>query len=147
MHLQRLRDAEIKLSFELPAKKDILLLGSSEPNDRNHHRDDNRDTDSNNYSENGNNLRRILAAAEALFRSAYILVSDRLQDQKIIYQYIQTLSDFASSTSKKGKDIAFRNFKNLSILTTYFRKIKELLVYYYQVVYRKDRHFTQEEED
>ncbi|KAH6959554.1 hypothetical protein BKA56DRAFT_449155, partial [Ilyonectria sp. MPI-CAGE-AT-0026] len=115
--------------------------------DGNHRRDDDGDTDGNDHGENGNDLRRILAAAEALFRSAYMLVSDRSQDRKMTHQRAQTLSDFASGAGKKGKDIAFRNFKNPSTLTTYFRKMKELLVYYYRVVYREDGHFTREEED
>ncbi|KAK4076859.1 hypothetical protein Purlil1_12541 [Purpureocillium lilacinum] len=41
----------------------------------------------------------------------------------------------------------FRNFKNESSLTTYSRTAKELLAYYYRVVYRQDGHFTREAED
>jgi hypothetical protein len=43
---------------------------------------------------------------------------------------------------KKGCDRAFRSLKNESMLTTYFCKMKELVAYYYRVVYQPDGHFS-----
>jgi hypothetical protein len=59
------------------------------------------------------------------------------------YQRRMALSDFTGGHSSPGKDRdkhAFRNFKNESSLTTYFRTAKELLAYYYRVVHREDGH-------
>lgn len=41
-----------------------------------------------------------------------------------------------------GKADGFRYFKNALTLVTYFTTIKQLLAYYYRVVYSEDGHFT-----
>lgn len=92
-------------------------------------------------------LNRILEAAESLFRKGYNLVADRSLERKMTQQRAQQLSDFAAGNAKKGKDIAFRSFKHESTLTAYFRRMKELLVYYYRVAYRGDGHFTRDSEE
>lgn len=62
------------------------------------------------------------------------------------YQRAQKLSDFAAGEGKKGKEVAFRIFKNEATLGTYFRRMKELLLYYHRVVYQEDGHFSRESE-
>ncbi|GJN78741.1 hypothetical protein PLIIFM63780_002250 [Purpureocillium lilacinum] len=62
-------------------------------------------------------------------------------------QDARRLTGGRSSGKGKGKEPTFRRFKNESSLTTYFRTAKELLAYYYRVVYREDGHFTRETED
>lgn len=42
--------------------------------------------------------------------------------------------------------MAFRCFKSEPTLVTYFRRMKELLVYYYRVVYREDGYFSRKTE-
>ncbi|KJK86579.1 hypothetical protein H633G_09581, partial [Metarhizium anisopliae BRIP 53284] len=61
-------------------------------------------------------------------------------------QRAQILSDFAWGAGKKGKDTAFRRFKNPSSLAEYFRTMKQVLVYYYRVVYCEDGHFSRPQE-
>lgn len=78
---------------------------------------------------------------------AYRLVADQSDSRMMTQQRAQRLSDFASSVGKKGKDRTFRCFKNESTLVTYFRKAKELLAYYYRVVYRSEGHFTRSSQD
>ncbi|KAH7304130.1 hypothetical protein BKA65DRAFT_416330, partial [Rhexocercosporidium sp. MPI-PUGE-AT-0058] len=41
-----------------------------------------------------------------------------------------------------GKANKFRYYKNTSTLITYFIIIKQLLMYYYRVIYRKSGYFT-----
>ncbi len=136
-HLHGLRDSEIRASFKLPKKRHVLAQvkadGPEEP-----HREGQDDEDK--------ELRTILGAVDILLRKGYDLVADRSLGRKMTRQRAQQLSDFASGSGKKGKDIAFRCFKNESTLTSYFRKMKELLVYYYRVVYTADGHFTREAE-
>ena len=157
MHLRGLRDVEIRSSFKLPKNRSILLLQKTKVGRGVEHRkekekedhDDDDDGDSKGghekaaYEEDGEaDLRRILAAVDALLRKAYNLVADRSLERKMTHQRAQRLSDFASGSGKKGRDISFRCFKRESTLTTYFRRMKELLVYYYRVAYREDGHFT-----
>ncbi|KAH7205220.1 hypothetical protein BKA60DRAFT_640411 [Fusarium oxysporum] len=48
------------------------------------------------------------------------------------------------SSAKASK---FREFKNGKSLKSYFRIAKQLLAYYYRVVFRDDRHFNRESND
>lgn len=147
-HLRGLSDGEIKSSFNLPKKVNILLRG--EPGMRSHAiSGDDKVTAPEVGGQEEEDLQRILETADRLFRSAYKLVADRSLNRKMTHQRAQRLSDFAWGAGKKGKDTAFRPFKNESTLTTYFRRMKELLVYFYRVVHREDGHFTRgaEEED
>ncbi|KAG8664063.1 uncharacterized protein FPOAC1_014130 [Fusarium poae] len=63
-------------------------------------------------------------------------------------QRAKRLSNFRSDDShmSSAKASKFRSFKNESSLTSYFRITKQLLAYYYRVVYRVDGHFTREGE-
>ncbi|KAK2924479.1 hypothetical protein FoTM2_014757, partial [Fusarium oxysporum f. sp. vasinfectum] len=56
---------------------------------------------------------------------------------------IMSSDDSHMSSAKASK---FRSFKNESSLTSYFRITKQLLAYYYRVVYREDGHFTRGDE-
>ncbi|EFY84178.1 hypothetical protein MAC_09780 [Metarhizium acridum CQMa 102] len=148
-HLRGLQDVEIWSSYKLPKKENILLydrprvdegirtLGAGYENNDNAGDEQDEECD----------LRRILAAADALFRSAYMWVSDRSPTQKMTQQRAQILSDFAWGVGKKGKDTAFRRFKNPSSLTDYFRTMKQLLVYYYRVIYCEGGHFARPREE
>ena len=55
-------------------------------------------------------------------------------------QQANILNEFYAGAS--GKADRFRYYKNASTLVKYFTTFKQLLVYYYRVVYSKDRHFT-----
>jgi hypothetical protein len=118
-HLTSLADEEIWSSYKLPPKKE--LDGDSE---------DAEDP----------NLVRILVAAEAVLRDAYRLCSDTSPDRKMTQQRANILNEFYAGAS--GKADGFRYFKNASTLVTYFTTMKQLLVYYYRVVYSEDGHFT-----
>jgi hypothetical protein len=107
--------------------------------------EDQEDDREDEQDENGD-IRRILAAVEALFTSAYALVSNWSPTRKMTQQRAQILSDFAWGVGKKVKDRAFRCFKNPSSLADYLRTMKQLLVYYYRVVYREGGHFTRPRE-
>ncbi|RKK48645.1 hypothetical protein BFJ69_g18122, partial [Fusarium oxysporum] len=89
-------------------------------------------------------LKRILAAAESTLRDAYKLCSDKSPDRKMTQQRAKRLSNFRSDDShmSSAKASKFRSFKNESSLTSYFRITKQLLAYYYRVVYCEDGHFT-----
>lgn len=145
-HLHGLRDEEIRSSFRLPRETDILP-GRTPRRITIATKTAGLGTDIKDEDDGEVDLRIMLVAAEALFRKGYSLVADRSLERKMTRQRAQQLSDFASGSSKKGKDIAFYYFKNKSTLTTYFRRIKELLVYYYRVAYQQNGHFTHETED
>ncbi|KAL6407531.1 hypothetical protein AUP68_08550 [Ilyonectria robusta] len=129
--MRGLRDAEIQSSYSLPPKK-LLDLGG----------------DGGGEGEDDSDLIRILVAAEAVLRDAYKLCSDKSLERKMTQQRAKRLNEFrdagGSSNSKPG---GFRSFKNESSLTSYFRRMKQLLVYYYRVAFRKDGHFTREKAD
>jgi len=118
-HMITLKDEEIWSSYKLPPKKDL-----------------------NEGSENAEDpqLVRILVAAEAVLRDAYRLCSDTSPDRKMTQQRANILNEFYAGAS--GKADGFRYFKNASTLVTYFTTMKQLLVYYYRVVYSEDGHFT-----
>ncbi|KAH6960097.1 hypothetical protein BKA56DRAFT_662594 [Ilyonectria sp. MPI-CAGE-AT-0026] len=128
-HMRELRDAEIQSSYSLPPKK--LLDG-----------------DGGGEGEDDSDLIRILIAAEATLRDAYRLCSDKSLDRKMTQQRAKRLNEFRDAGgSSNGKPGGFRSFKNESSLTSYFRRMKQLLVYYYRVVFYEDGHFTRENED
>ncbi|PQE16365.1 telomere-associated recQ-like helicase protein [Rutstroemia sp. NJR-2017a BVV2] len=118
-HLTTLKDEEIWSSYKLPPKKELEAggEGAADPD-----------------------LVRIVVAAEAVLRGAYRLCSDTSPDRKMTQQRANILNEFYTGAS--GKAGGFRRFKNASTLVTYFTTMKQLLVYYYRVVYREDGHFT-----
>jgi len=118
-HLARLKDEEIWSSYRLLPKKE-LDAGSENAEDP--------------------ILVRILVAAKAVLRDAYRLCSDTSPDRKMTQQRANILNEFYTGAS--GKADGFRYFKNASTLVTYFTTMKQLLAYYYRVVYSKDGHFT-----
>lgn len=125
LHLRGLSDAEIKSSYKLPPA--AAGRGPAGPG--------------------ASDLAHILAAADSLLRDAYGLCSDRSLGRKMTQQRALRLSDFAPGAPAQSKKmVAFRSFKNESTLTTYFRRMKQLLVYYYRVVYLDDGHFTRQGE-
>jgi hypothetical protein len=123
-HLITLKDEEIWSSYKLLLKKE-LNTGSEDAKDP--------------------NLVRILVVAEAVLRDAYRLYSNTSPDQKMTQQQANILNEFYIRAS--GKVDGFRYFKNASTLVTYFTTMKQLLVYYYRVVYNKDGHFTRVKPD
>ena len=123
-HLTTLKDEEIWSSYKLPPKKE-LDAGSENAEDP--------------------NLVRILVAAEAVLRDAYRLCSDTSPDRKMTQQRANILNEFYTGAS--GKADGFRYYKNASTLVTYFTTMKQLLVYYYRVVYCKGSHFTRAKPD
>ncbi|KAE9362530.1 hypothetical protein N431DRAFT_475920 [Stipitochalara longipes BDJ] len=123
-HLTTLKDEEIWSSYKLPPKKE-LDAGSENAEDP--------------------ILVRILVAAEAVLRDAYRLCSDTSPDRKMTQQRANILNEFYAGAS--GKADGFRYFKNASTLVTYFTTMKQLLVYYYRVVYNEDGHFTRAKPD
>ncbi|KAI8401489.1 hypothetical protein FOFC_18358 [Fusarium oxysporum] len=68
---------------------------------------------------------------------------DKSPDRKMTQQRAKRLSNFRSDDShmSSAKASKFRSFKNESSLTSYFRITKQLLAYYYRVVYCEDGHF------
>ena len=118
-HLSTLQDKEIWSSYKLPPKKEleVAMQDTKAPD-----------------------LVRIVVAAEAVLRDAYELCSDTSPDRKMTQQRANILNEFYAGAS--GKADGFRYFKNASTLVTYFTTIKQLLVYYYQVVYCTGGHFT-----
>ncbi|KAH7248458.1 hypothetical protein B0J15DRAFT_514469 [Fusarium solani] len=98
--------------------------------------------------EDNSDLIRILVAAETVLRDAYKLCSDKSLERKMTQQRAKRLNEFRDAGgSSSGKPDGFRSFKNESSLTSYFRRMKQLLVYYYRVVFCEDGHFTRENKD
>lgn len=60
-------------------------------------------------------------------------------------QRANILNEFYAGAS--GRADGFRYFKNPSTLTKYFTAMKQLLVYYYRVVYKEDGHHTRTQPD
>jgi hypothetical protein len=123
-HITKLKDEEIWSSYKLPPKKE-LDAGSENAEDP--------------------NIVRILVAAEVVLRDAYWLCSDTSPDRKMTQQRANILNEFYAGAS--GKADGFRYFKNASSLVTYFTTMKQLLVYYYRVVYCEGGHFTRSQPD
>jgi hypothetical protein len=118
-HMARLRDEEIRSSYRLPPKKEL---------------------DWNAQGAVDLDLIRILVAAEGVLRDAYHLCSDSSPERKMTQQRANIINEFYAGAS--GRADGFRYFKNPSTLTKYFTAMKQLLTYYYRVVYREDGHFT-----
>jgi hypothetical protein len=118
-HLTMLKDKEVRSSYKLPAKKGLETGGEGVA-----------DLD----------LVRILGTAEAVLRGAYRLYSNTSPDRKMTQHRANILNEFY--TGALGKAGGFQCFKNISTLFTYFTTMKQLLVYYYRVVYYTDGHFT-----
>ena len=116
-----MKDEEIKSSYELLPKK-VAGTGAQDAN-----------------------LVQILVAAEALLRDAYNLCSDISLDRKMTQQRANILNEFYARAL--GKADGFQYYKNASTLVKYFTTFKQLLVYYYRVVYSEHGHFTQDDPD
>jgi hypothetical protein len=99
-----------------------------------------KEPDSSSENAKDPNLVRILATAEAILRDAYWLYSNTSPERKITQQRANILNEFYTRAS--GKADGFWYFKNASTLVTYFTTIKQLLVYYYRIVYCNNGHFT-----
>ncbi|KAK2468840.1 hypothetical protein H9L39_19602 [Fusarium oxysporum f. sp. albedinis] len=141
-HLRGLRDAEILSSYALPRSLD---LGG---------RDDGDDDDDDSYDfgdedDVNTDLSRILAAADGTLMDAYTSCSETSPDGKMTRQRALRLSNFrgGEDNMSSAKASKFREFKNGKSLKSYFRIAKQLLVYYYRVVFRDDGHFTRESND
>lgn len=131
-HLQGLRDVEIQSSYSLPSSKTSNGDGCSEGD-----------------AVTVTDLSRIISAAEATLRDAYGLCSDKSLDRKMTQQRAKRLSEFrdGGSSSGSGGAYSFRSFKNESSLVSYFRRMKQVLAYYYRVIFCEDGHFTRDGED
>jgi superfamily II DNA helicase RecQ len=123
-HISNLKGEEIWSSYKLPPKKEL---------------------DSSSENAKDPDLVRILVAAEAMLRDAYRLCSNTSPDRKMTQQRANILNEFYAGAS--GKADGFRYFKNASTLVTYFTTMKQLLVYYYRVIYCEDGHFTRVQPD
>jgi hypothetical protein len=121
-HLEGLGDAEVKSSYTLPPRNREPGSGDADAS-----------------------LVAVLAAAEAVFRDAYELCSDSSPDRKMTQQRANILNEFYAGAS--GKAAGFRYRKNASTLVRYFTVGKQLLAYYYRVVYREDGHFCRTSPD
>lgn len=119
-HLAGLQDKEIWSSYRLPLKHDFTTLAMDSTPDI---------------------PRRIISAAEEVLREAYTLCSDTSPTRKMTQQRANILNQFYSGAA--GKASGFRSWKNESTLVNYFTTAKQLLLYYYRVVYCADGHFTQ----
>jgi hypothetical protein len=141
-HLQGLRDTEIMSSYALPRSGDDDGDGGGDGGD------DDDGEEEGGAVDTDVDLGRILAAVESTLRDAYKLCSDKSPDRKMTQQRAKRLSNFRSDDShmSSAKASKFRSFKNESSLTSYFRITKQLLAYYYRVVYREDGHFTRGDE-
>jgi hypothetical protein len=118
-HIPHLKGKEIWSLYKLPPKKEL---------------------DSSSEYVQDPDLVRILAIAEAMLRDTYRLYSDTSPDRKMTQQRANILNEFYAGAS--GKADGFRYFKNTLTFVIYFTTIKQLLVYYYRVVYCNDGHFT-----
>jgi len=123
-HMARLRDEEIRGSYKLPPKKELDWNAQGAVNA---------------------DLIRILVAAESMLRNAYQLCSDSSAERKMTQQRANILNKFY--TGALGRVNGFRYFKNSFTLIKYFTAIKQLLVYYYRVIYKENGHFTRTQPD
>ena len=85
-------------------------------------------------------LVRICNAAELMLQDAYLLCSDTSPNRKMTQQRANILNEFYAGSS--GRSDGFRYYKNPSTLVKYFTTFKQLLMYYFRVVYSEDGHFT-----
>jgi hypothetical protein len=158
-HLQGLRDAEILSSYALPQSTDPGGY-SSDVNSVDNDDDDNStgsgggDDDSDDDDDDDDDsdrvhtdLGRILNAADSTLREAYTLCSNTSPGGKMTQHRAKRLSNFRSGEDamSSAKASKFRAFKNESSLKSYFRIGKQLLGYYYRVVFCNHEHFSREE--
>lgn len=166
-HLQGLRDAEILSSYALPQSTDTGGYSNKNNNSSNGSRvihvdiidddDDNgsscssssddNDDDDNDKDRIHTDLSRILEAADGTLRDAYVLCSDTSPSGKMTQHRAKRLSNFRGGEDSLSSANAskFRAFKNESSLKSYFRIGKQLLAYYYRVVFCDHGHFSREE--
>ncbi|RKK86033.1 hypothetical protein BFJ68_g17171 [Fusarium oxysporum] len=139
-HLRGLRDSEILSSYALPRSIDPDGYGEDEDSDVGDVEDDDDDDDVR------ADLSRILAAADSTLRDAYASCSDTSPDGKMTQHRAKRLSNFRGGENDMSSANAskFREYKNESSLKSYFRIAKQLLAYYYRVVFRDDGHFSRE---
>ncbi|OBT60338.1 hypothetical protein VE03_10358 [Pseudogymnoascus sp. 23342-1-I1] len=70
---------------------------------------------------------------ESVLRDAYALCSDTSPERKMTQQRANILNEFYAGAS--GRADGFRYYKNPSTLVKYFSTFKQLLVYFFRVVY------------
>lgn len=87
-------------------------------------------------------LARILDAAKALRHDVYKLCSNSSPTCKMTQQRALILNTFYIGAATGPTAKGFRLFKQVSMLTKYFTTMKQLLAYYYRVVYRHNSHFS-----
>jgi hypothetical protein len=80
-----------------------------------------------------------------MLRDAYELCSDTSPARKMTQMRANILNEFYDGPRVKAN--GFLYFKNESTLSKYFKRAKELLAYYYNVVYREGGHFTRDRPD
>ncbi|KAH6975566.1 telomere-associated recQ-like helicase [Ilyonectria destructans] len=169
-HLQGLRDVEIQSSYSLPSSKtsngdgcskgdavtDLSrIISAAEATLRDAYRlCSDKSLDRKMTQQRAKRLSEFRdggssSAAEATLRDAYRLCSDKSLDRKMTQQRAKRLSEFrdGGSSSGSGGAYSFRSFKNESSLVSYFRRMKQLLAYYYRVIFCEDGHFTRDSKD
>jgi hypothetical protein len=137
-HLQGLRDSEILSSYALPGTS-LDIDGYGE------------DGDSDDGGGNGcvADLSRILTATDSMLKEAYASCSDTSPDGKMTQHRAKRLSNFRGGEYDMSNTNAskFRQFKNESSLRSYFRIAKQLITYYYRVVFLNDGHFSRDDDE
>jgi superfamily II DNA helicase RecQ len=154
-HLRGLRDADIKSSYALPPKKvlDKWAARRSSRDGKTREGEEQAEAkakakvgsgagEEGEEEEEDTDLVAILVAAESMLRDAYDVCSDMSPGRKMTQQRANILNGFYAGASSKAS--GFRHFKNQSTLTTYFKRTKQLLAFYYRVVYREDGHFPRD---
>ena len=118
-HLAGLRDTEIQSSYRLPSKQ--------------------QDSNNEENQEIEEDLARLLVGAESLLRDAYDLCDDYSPKRKITQQRAIILNQFYIGASGSSRGFLYK--KDPSTLSEYFKIWKQLLAYYYRVVYSKSHQF------
>jgi hypothetical protein len=119
-HLAGLRDTEIQRSYQLPSKQ-------PDPNNEEN-------------QEEEEDLARLLVGAESLLREAYDLCDDYSPLRKMTQQRAIILNQFYIGASGSSRGFLYK--KDPSTLSEYFKIWKQLLAYYYRIVYSKSYQFT-----
>ncbi|KAI3571202.1 hypothetical protein IWW34DRAFT_639685, partial [Fusarium oxysporum f. sp. albedinis] len=134
----------IQASRDLDNRAEIVQGGRDDGDD-----DDDDSYDFGDEDDVNTDLSRILAAADGTLMDAYTSCSETSPDGKMTRQRALRLSNFrgGEDNMSSAKASKFREFKNGKSLKSYFRIAKQLLVYYYRVVFRDDGHFTRESND
>ncbi|RSL77165.1 hypothetical protein CEP52_017736, partial [Fusarium oligoseptatum] len=127
-HLQGLRDVEIMRSYTLPGGAKGQREGGKV-----------------------SDVQRIVAAAEAYFRDVNALCSDLSPTKKLTAQRARMLTQYSSEAAGGGgtgdRPKLFGGTKNRGSLKKYTRRMTQLLVFYYRVVFCEDGHFTREDDE